>query len=202
MEAHFIAASGSVSSFPEPNLMEIAVAGRSNCGKSSLINAVTGQKKLARTSSTPGRTQQIIFFHIRLQGSPPFSLVDLPGYGYAKTSIAQKNAWAKVINHYIEKRITLRHLLLLIDIRRNVGDEEKNLLQWLKTREIAPLCVLTKSDKLNKSQQFNAQKRVRQSLGLPADPYIFSIRDPQSVERMRAHLVKLANQGHSSPLAT
>lgn len=188
MKAQFIMACSTIAGLPPPSLLEIAVAGRSNCGKSSLINALTGQGRLARTSSTPGRTQQIIFFSVTFPHNHTFHLVDLPGYGYAKTSKTLRRSWAQLINYYIDNRPTLRAMIMLIDIRRPPGPEEISLFEWITGRGIRPFVVLTKSDKLNKNQRWMAMKAAQRALALQNEPLVFSTQKPESVEELRETL--------------
>lgn len=134
---------------PRGNLLpEVAFAGRSNVGKSSLINHLLGQKKLAKTSATPGKTQLINFFSIDDQ----FLLVDLPGYGFAKAPSEKIEQWSRAIDAYINERSTLKLILLLIDCRRSLGDEDLALIEWAKTKQIPLLLILTKTDKLSSSE--------------------------------------------------
>jgi GTP-binding protein len=193
MNARFLRACQSVEDLPQPSLPEIAVAGRSNCGKSSLINVVTGQSKLAKTSSTPGRTRQIVYFEITPAGSPPFFLVDLPGYGYAKAPRTAQQAWAGLINWYIDHRETLTALLLLSDIRREPREEELNLLHWAAERGLTTLVVLTKADKVKKGQRFVAAQRAKKALDLAQRPLVFCVDDRQAVEELREALLGLAS---------
>lgn len=190
MEANFVAAYVTATSLPEGDRLEAAIVGRSNCGKSSLINAVTRRKKLARTSSTPGRTREIVFFSLSLSKESQIYLVDLPGYGYAKVSRTQKEAWATEVSRYIDTRPTLGVLLLLMDIRRGPGSEERDLLTWIAEKQIHPLVILTKADKLNKSRRLMAKKKIQRDLDLAQPPLVCSIRDRGSVDLIRDSLVK------------
>jgi len=202
MDARFAFSCRTAKDLPPPALPELAVAGRSNCGKSSLINAITGQPKLARTSSTPGRTQQIIIFEVRtLATADPaqtFHLVDLPGYGYAKASRAAQRAWGRLVTWYIGNRPNLVGLLLLGDIRRAMEDAERDLLRWTATREIPVQVVLTKSDKLNKSQRFAAAEAAKRALGLGHRPPTVSIHDPEAVGKVRRLLLGMLPVSYSS----
>src|SRR5689334_20185934 len=126
VRARFVTSAAKPADFPPPTLPEIAVVGRSNVGKSSLINALVGQDGLARTSRTPGRTRLINWFEIGSQ--PPFYLVDLPGYGYAEVSAAVRQTWRPMIQAYLEQRTSLAGVLLLVDIRRNAEAEEQDFV--------------------------------------------------------------------------
>ncbi len=139
---------------------EVAFAGRSNAGKSSAINALTNNAKLARTSKTPGRTQLINFFEL----SSTQRLVDLPGYGYAKVPLAMKNAWQKNLSEYIQKRQCLRGLVLLMDIRHPLQEYDTMLINWAVEMELSVHILLTKADKLNKGPISNTLQQVRKHL--------------------------------------
>lgn len=191
MDAQFELACTRVADLPPPSLVEVAVVGRSNCGKSSLINAVTGQRRLAHTSSTPGRTRQLVFFRLCAPGVEPFFLVDLPGYGYAKASKAAQASWAALVNDYIDTRQTLAALLLLADGRRAPGSEERDLLRWGKTRGLHALVLLTKADKLNKSERFGTAQRWKKDLGLEKRPLVVSVHEPDTVAQARDALLAL-----------
>ena len=128
---------------------EIAVAGRSNVGKSSLINALTRRKKLAKTSSTPGKTQLINFF--RIDDGPV--LVDLPGYGFAKAPLAVKNKWRRLVEQYLRERQALRGVVVLIDARRGLKDMDIDLLEWLAEADLPACLTLTKIDKLKQRER-------------------------------------------------
>jgi GTP-binding protein len=129
-------------------LPEIAFVGRSNVGKSSLINHLLNQKKLAKTSSTPGKTQLLNFFSI----DEKMILVDLPGYGYAKAPNASIQKWSKAIDDYLNAAPSLRLILLLLDSRRDITDDDRTLIEWASFKKIPLLTVLTKTDKLTPSQ--------------------------------------------------
>lgn len=147
--AEFIKSAVKPSDYPSEVLPEIAFAGRSNVGKSSLINVLVNRKRLVRTSSTPGRTQLLNFFDIN--GS--FTFVDLPGFGYAKVPASVQRSWGRMVETYLETRKALRAVVLIMDIRRTPREEEQDLLAWLNLYHIPSILILTKIDKLSKSKQ-------------------------------------------------
>jgi GTP-binding protein len=134
--------------FPPSDRPEIAFAGRSNVGKSSLINSLINSRKVARTSSRPGRTRSINFFSV----GKCLYFTDLPGYGYAEVSRHVRQSWKSLIETYLQKRPNLKGVVVIIDIRRNLGEGDVDLLNWLTIFRITPIIVLTKIDKLSKSQ--------------------------------------------------
>ena len=150
--------------WPQDMGYEVAFAGRSNVGKSSAINAIAGQTRLARTSKTPGRTQQIIFFEI----DTARRLVDLPGYGYAKVPPGLQRHWEKAVRHYLEDRNSLRGLILLADIRRGLTDLDRQLLEWCAHKNLFVHLLLTKSDKLSRSAANQALKQVQRDMPINA----------------------------------
>ncbi|WP_299977669.1 ribosome biogenesis GTP-binding protein YihA/YsxC [Desulfobacula sp.] len=149
----FVKSAVKPSQYPEYDFPEIAFAGRSNVGKSSLINTLIQRKSMVKTSSKPGCTQLINFFLV----NETLSFVDLPGYGYAKVSKKIRSQWQPMVNLYLSQRKSLFGLILLIDIRRDPAKEEFDMMEWLEAHEIPYLVVLTKSDKLSKTKQ---QKRL------------------------------------------
>jgi GTP-binding protein len=170
--AEFIKSATTPSQYPETGLPEVAFAGRSNVGKSSLINRLVHRKNLARTSNTPGRTQLINFFLIRNF----CQFVDLPGYGYAKVPDSVKRTWGPMIESYLRESKNLRLVTMIMDIRRDPGQDDFALIGWLKHYEIPVILVLTKIDKLSKNKCRNRYKLIRDALGMPADsePVLFS----------------------------
>jgi len=164
--AEFILSANRPEQFPADGLPEIAFLGRSNVGKSSLINAIAGQRKLAFTSNTPGRTQSINFY--RIEDKQYF--VDLPGYGYARVPLAAKNEWAKLINGYLEERKTLQLAFLILDARRGWMDKDLDLRNWLEAHNRPYLVVASKIDKLNQAEQQRGLKAISQY----AEPLPFS----------------------------
>ena len=180
VKATFLTSAAAPSDFPPPSLAEIAVVGRSNVGKSSLINALTGQDGLARTSRTPGRTRLLNWFEIAAQ--PTFYLVDLPGFGYAQVDSSTKESWKPLIETYLTKRTTLKGVLLLIDIRRGAEDEELDFVPWLAEREVPIIVALTKADKLPKNKRMLEVARQKKILGLRRDPFAVSTLESSGIE--------------------
>lgn len=148
--------------YPEGDLPEIAFAGRSNVGKSSLVNVLVNRKNLVRTSSTPGRTQLINFFQV----NDNFMLVDLPGYGYAKVPLAVKKDWRPMMETYLSKRRNLRGVVLILDIRRVPVEEDLQMLAWLRAFSIPPIIVVTKCDKLSKNERAKQSAIIMARMGL------------------------------------
>jgi len=188
--ARFITSAARPADFPPPTLPEIAVVGRSNVGKSSLINALVGQDGLARTSRTPGRTRLVNWFEIGTQ--PPFFLVDLPGYGYAEVSRATRESWRPLIETYLERRASLAGVLLLLDIRRNAEDEELDFVPWLARRETPLVVALTKADKLPKNKRGLEAARARKLLGLRREPVCVSTLSGEGIDPLFRALLALA----------
>ena len=161
--------------FPSDTGKEIALCGRSNSGKSTLINALANQKKLAKTSNTPGRTQSINFFH--LTNDEAKKIIDLPGFGYAKASKQDQNAWAKLILSYLEKRAALTDLILIMDMRHPFQNKDLEFLSLCESLNLPIHLVLTKADKLNNKETQNTLKVVSEKMAdYPAivDSLVFS----------------------------
>ena len=151
------------SAYPSPeHYPEVAVAGRSNVGKSSLINAITNRKQLARVSNTPGRTQLLNFFRI----DDRYTLCDLPGFGYAKVPLEMKRQWGRMMELYLTTRAPLRVLLLLIDIRRTPGEWERDLVMLGSVCGWGVIPVVTKADKLSRNKRKPAIKKIASAIGL------------------------------------
>jgi len=157
--AELLQSAGSARQFPMDGLPEVAFLGRSNVGKSSILNALVGRKQLARTSSTPGKTRLIHFFHV-IAGGDELALVDLPGYGWAKVSRKERESWGRLVEGYLEDRPSLRLAILLQDLRRDFSDDETLLLDWLDERDIAWQVVVTKSDKLKPMRRAKRLKEL------------------------------------------
>jgi len=169
--AKFVTSATKPSQYPPAELPEIAFAGRSNVGKSSLINTLVNRKRLVRTSRTPGRTQLINFFSI----NDRFMLVDLPGYGYAKVPDRVRKKWRPMIEAYLTRREVLKGVVLLLDTRRVPDERERLFVAWLGRHGQPVIPVLTKSDKLSKSSQNRQYRQIMDTLGVnPFAPILFS----------------------------
>jgi GTP-binding protein len=166
-EAEFTAGAQKREQIPAPKGPEIAFAGRSNVGKSSLLNMMLARKGLARTSRTPGCTRQINFFDIAVAGGPKLVFVDLPGYGYAKVSKAESRDWKQLLESYLQDRPTLEAVVVLVDARRGVEQEEQDLVEFLGQREGLPVFLaVTKLDKLSKSEQKPRLQQIEKQAGV------------------------------------
>ncbi len=172
--ATFMTSATARSHYPAARFPEIAFAGRSNVGKSSLINVLVQRKGLARTSNTPGRTRLINFYLV----NEALCFVDLPGYGYARVSAEERKAWGPMVETYLRERPNLCLVLLVLDIRRDPGEHDLALIAWLAGRGLPFLPVLTKADKLSRMQAGVRKDGIGRMLGLPASvaPIVFSAR--------------------------
>jgi GTP-binding protein len=168
--AEFILSASSPWQFPQPTLPEIAFAGRSNVGKSTLINSLLNRKKLVKTSSTPGKTQLINFFNI----NDKFHFVDLPGYGFAKVPENVRKQWQRLIEAYLQERETLRNVVLIVDSRHGPTAQDRQLKDWLDYYERPVLIVASKIDKLKRGQIQKHLKIIRQDLALDTTPLAHS----------------------------
>lgn len=188
----FIAAANNMRVLPPETLPEVCFAGRSNVGKSSLINALTGRKTLARTSQTPGRTRQLIFFNLaeRLQ------LVDLPGYGYASAPKTDIKAWTTLTRKFLAGRASLQRVFLLIDSRRGIGPADREIMKLLDSSAVSWAVVMTKADKLKPGPLESVCKTTLASLSghVAAYPELFvtSSEAGSGIAELRAHLSGLA----------
>lgn len=165
---------------------EVAIAGRSNAGKSSAINAIVDQTSLARTSKTPGRTQQLVYFNV----APERYLVDLPGYGYAKVPPALRDHWQGLIDAFFRTRQALRGLVVVMDVRHPLRDFDQQMLGYGAARGLACHCLLTKADKLPRGQQAKALLETRRTLGENASVQLFSATSHLGVDEARSVLAK------------
>lgn len=168
LNAEFITSATEPSQFPTGGLPEIAFAGRSNVGKSSLLNALLGRKNLARVSQTPGRTRLLNFFRVVVsdKNGAEFVFVDLPGYGYAKVAKAVREQWGPMIEGYLSARSALRGVVLLTDVRRGEQDEI-NLVRWVQEQGLGLIAVATKIDKLPRSQRVQGIRDLETLLDVP-----------------------------------
>ena len=181
---------GITSTLPENLLPEFAFAGKSNVGKSSLINALMNRKAYARTSAQPGKTQTINFYHI----NDAFYYVDLPGYGYARANQEVKAKWGKMIENYLHKSPMLKCVFLLIDIRHDPSENDRLMYQWILDQGYRPVIIATKADKLKRSQIAKHVKMVREGLSMqPEDVLIpFSAETKQGREEIWDYIEKTA----------
>lgn len=183
---------GVTSVLPKTGRPEIAFAGKSNVGKSSLINALMNRKSLARTSAQPGKTQTINFYNI----NDRMYLVDLPGYGYAKVAQSVKEKWGKLIEKYLHQSEELRAVFLLIDIRHDPSANDKMMYEWIVSHGYHPIIIATKLDKIKRSQEAKQIKAVKQGLGvLPGTRVIpFSAQTKQGREEIWALMDEILEQ--------
>ena len=177
---------GIKSKLPENTLPEFAFAGKSNVGKSSLINALMNRKAYARTSSQPGKTQTINFYRI----NDDLYYVDLPGYGYAKVSLEEKAKWGRMIENYLNQSAMLKKVFLLVDIRHDPSENDKLMYEWIIHNGYQPIIIATKLDKLKRSQVAKQVKQIRQGLGMKKEDILipFSAETKQGREEIWAIL--------------
>ena len=164
--AEFLLSASTTRQFPAATLPEIAFAGRSNVGKSTLINSLLNRKKLVKTSATPGKTQLINFFKVNDQ----FYLVDLPGYGYAKVPESVRRKWQNLVEAYLSERETLRNVVLIIDCRHNPTVQDRQLLEWLEYYQRPSLIVASKIDKLKRGQVQKHLQKIKHDLSIESVP--------------------------------
>ena len=183
---------GITSKIPQNSLPEIAFAGKSNVGKSSLINALMNRKSLARTSAQPGKTQTINFYNINKE----LYFVDLPGYGYANANIEVKAKWGKMVEKYLRQSKVLKAVFLLVDIRHEPSANDKQMYEWIKANGYAPIVIATKADKIKRSQLQKQLGIVRAGLGLPPENALvpFSAQTKQGREEIYGLIEGVKNQ--------
>jgi GTP-binding protein len=172
MDAAFLKSAFDESQYPPADKTEVAFAGRSNVGKSSLLNTLVNRKNLARTSSTPGRTQALNFFRV----NDRFTFVDLPGYGYARVSREVKKSWRGMVETYLRNRPNLKAVVVIVDIRRDLEEDDRSLIEWLKQEGKNVLPVLTKIDRLTRRQRESRARKMESDLsGIASQkPILFS----------------------------
>ncbi|BBB31577.1 ribosome biogenesis GTP-binding protein YihA/YsxC [Neptunomonas japonica] len=194
--ARFLISADKLSQCPEDSGAEVAFAGRSNAGKSSAINALTNNGKLARTSKTPGRTQLINFFDLNIEG---LRLVDLPGYGYAKVPVAMKEHWQKHLDQYLQQRYSLKGVVLVMDIRHPMKEFDLMMIEWCKSTHVPLHVLLTKADKLKRgpaqSIVLTLRKELTQILGDKVSVQSFSSLKRAGVDTLSARLDEWLSQG-------
>ena len=189
--SEFVKSAVKPSQYPPPEFPEVAFAGRSNVGKSSLINTILNRKRLVKTSSTPGRTQLINFFLI----NQSFSFVDLPGYGYARVPASVKKKWGPMIETYLSTRETLKGVILIMDIRRSPGQEEILFMDWLDYFQIPCILILTKTDKLSKSKQNQHHLSIAKALNIDKNQLmLFSAKSRFGKDDVWKALVRLIHE--------
>src|SRR4051794_34076991 len=190
LDAQFLMTATTVTGLPPPLFAEVAFAGRSNVGKSSLINSLAQRRKLARTSGTPGCTRGLNLFRLTLRGGGQLDFVDLPGYGYAKRSKHERTSWGPMIENFLEHRVGLRGVVLLVDARRGLEDEEHELLDFLGYVKQKAIVVATKIDQLPASKKKLALEALSKNGGVRA--YSFSAHTGEGRERLLGGVLKLA----------
>ena len=191
-QAEFIGAIAAPGQALPSDLLQVAVAGRSNVGKSSLINALVGRKKLARVSATPGKTQEINFYRI----NDSFLLTDLPGYGFAKAPVRERDRWQRLVEGYLSRAAGLAGVVVLFDSRRGLLEVDRPLLGFLSELELPTLFVLTKIDKLNRAERRKVESEVREELGVPADQVLAtSARTGEGLEDLGRSLADCVETG-------
>jgi GTP-binding protein len=183
-DVHFMTSAHEPAQLLADSGLEVAVAGRSNAGKSSAINAIVGRKGLARTSKTPGRTQMINFFSL----GDERRLVDLPGYGYARVSAPVKRHWRGLMEHYFAERRSLQALLLVVDIRRGMTDFDWQMMDWAAAAERPVAILLTKADKLRRGPAMDQRLKIRKTLDTDVPLVLFSAVSRQGVEEAQRWL--------------
>jgi len=194
-EWNFLGAAGTLDALPLSGGIEIAFAGRSNVGKSSLINTLTGRRALARTSNTPGRTQELLFF-----GNPRhrLTLVDMPGYGYAAAGKAKVAAWSRLIRGYLQMRVNLARVYVLVDSRHGLKSGDESILDVLSQAAVSHQVVLTKCDQISEAVLAQCGDIIKAAIGKrPAafpDLIATSTRSGEGIERLRAAIARLAEE--------
>ena len=201
LDAVYLAEVREAGHWPPEGPAEVAIAGRSNVGKSTLLNRLAGRRTLARVSKTPGRTRGIIFYDLtlRLPGTDErfaLRLVDLPGYGYAQVSRDERKAWQRLVEGYVKARSSLRLFLIVLDARRAPGEEELQLVDWLRSEQVPSHLVVTKTDKLRAAEHGAARSKARGAFGLDAPPVsLVSGQTGEGVDALWAMLLAATGRG-------
>jgi GTP-binding protein len=196
ISAEFVKSAVWPAQYPPGIMPEVAFVGRSNVGKSSLMNTLVGRKKLAKTSNTPGRTQLINFFTV----NEKISFVDLPGYGFAKVAQSVKKDWGDMIESYLRERQNLAMVIFILDIRRDPSADDLSLRDWLESYRIPYISILTKTDKLSNNQAIGRQRLIEKALGVSGQkkPILFSAKTQKGKEELwrflEDHLSSLENR--------
>lgn len=188
---------GVTSRLPDTRQPEVAFAGKSNVGKSSLINALVNRKSLARTSANPGKTQTINFYHV----NDAFYLVDLPGYGYASASQKVRESWGKMVERYLNTSSNLREIFLLIDIRHAPSANDRMMYEWIVSSGYRPVIIATKADKIKRSQLQKQIRLIRETLELPAETDVipFSSVSKNGRDAVLARMGEAVRSGQEEP---
>lgn len=202
VEAKFLTSSASPADWPDPSLPEVAFAGRSNVGKSSMINSLAGRRKLVRVSKTPGRTRMINYFEVALQTNGTayrVRVVDLPGYGFARVAKSERSRWDQMISNYLEKRQNLQVVVSIIDAEIGPTDADQQMLEYLSELRPSVLVVATKIDRLPKARRKPRWKEIAQKLGLSPDRVVpFSAVEGVGTEEVWEALLQTLRGGRAS----
>jgi GTP-binding protein len=186
-DATFLTSAWQPGQFPPDEGVEVAFAGRSNAGKSSALNAITGRRDLARTSKTPGRTQLINFFGLDAQRR----LTDLPGYGYAKVPEQMRRHWRELLTRYVEARASLAGLIIVMDVRHPLADFDVQMLEWTQANGLATHLLLTKADKLGRGEANRTLKDVQARVAGAATAQLFSAVAKTGVDEARQEVLRM-----------
>lgn len=190
-DARFITSANAAAQFLPDTGVEVAVAGRSNAGKSSAINVIVNRRQFARTSKTPGRTRLVNFFDLRAGQR----LVDLPGYGFAKVATSVRRHWGRLMQEYFESRACLQGLILVVDVRRQLQDFDRQMIDFAESVSLPIHVLLTKADKLKRGKAATALLQVRKELGDTATVQLFSALNRQGVDEAREVLERFLADG-------